>query len=623
MINSVLNIKLWGFIMIEGTRRIELETLPTAVPVNGADKREHINDKARHSRLYLIAKFAQSIILRPVATTVKLGYRVIKLVTWVTLKAAVYKVAGKHTKASTFFAQEYLKTVKAVRDILFLPSVAKRALLDVITPCEDFVDDIKRKPVQEYLKVQHTKGFEQFSSCLHGCETFEVIYPKIITEFPAASDPTLQTVMASNFIESDMIAINFGTPNVASFITEKKDDGTIQTLKVDAKSLYRDSMTFHPTSGKIQSGVFLVPTNLPQEALKRFADAARTMEGRKDITCVNTNCRVLQEAGFSIEGVVMDDIVFPNTLMEHLLFRNVLYTDTNGLTHKVHFDILNTSKLGLEKYFESVDTAVIGTRLRHSRRHADTDEDKKSREATAKALIEQERERLAAAQPPLPVVEGSDQRKISVSVPSFLGNIFAKFWGRHTIYEMDLSDKQDEIFKAFQDLALQSTEDKMVKLHPFPQEKPSFVTRLKRDIFFSKPVIWFLRSQMIGRHNEIDAQAQTIFEYIKAAPGEHFNYALVDNKIVLAKVYANSNSEGVQRRVADWALSKHALLANRQAVYCSGELWYDETANRVKMNQDSGTYVPTLERVGVAAELANRFFQDMQNGTQFEAINVA
>jgi hypothetical protein len=66
--------------------------------------------------------------------------------------------------------------------------------------------------------------------------------------------------------------------------------------------------------------------------------------------------------------VTIDDVVFPNTFIEHLMFRNVFFTDSSGIKHKVHFKILNTTEYSLEKFFENVDTAVVGTRLRHRER---------------------------------------------------------------------------------------------------------------------------------------------------------------------------------------------------------------------------------------------------------------
>jgi hypothetical protein len=94
--------------------------------------------------------------------------------------------------------------------------------------------------------------------------------------------------MASNIFKPGIMAINFGTPNVSTFVTKLEKDGVIQTVKVDAKSLRREAMTYHETNGKIQSGIFLILSNLPKEALERFEQAAEALQGRKDITCVNT-----------------------------------------------------------------------------------------------------------------------------------------------------------------------------------------------------------------------------------------------------------------------------------------------------------------------------------------------
>lgn len=581
---------------------------------------QNIIDKSRKSRFCSFVKFSQTILISPFPTTAKLAFRTAKLLTWDPIKAGVYKICGYHTESAAHLEGEYLKTVKAVRDILFIPSIARRTLIDMVAKREALVDDIQPMTIQDLLNVKHVVQFEQFSSFLHGVKTFEPIKPEMITEFPATTDPTLKTVMASNIFKPGIMAINFGTPNVSTFVT-KLEDGVIQTVKVDAKSLRREAMNYHETNGKIQSGVFLIPSNLPKEALERFEQAAKDLEGRKDITCVNTNCRVLQQAGFSIEGVTMDDVVFPNTFMEHLMFRNVFFTDSSGVKHKLHFKLLNTTEHSLEKFFENVDTAVVGTRLRHRVRHADTEENQKARGIAAKALIAQEKTRLEKAGP---LQEINDEylgkRKVTVSVPSFLGEVISRIWGRHTMYELDLSANKKDIFDAFQKFTTESGKDQTVKLRPFPQEKPSLSTRLKRDFFFSRPMIRFLRRHMMGREDTIHLHTQDIFKHLKSTNGEHLNYVLLDDKMVIARVNANGATSGKHRKVADWALSKHALLAGRQDVYCSGEMWYDKEKNRFMMNDDSGTYVPTSERVKEVANLANRIFDAAKFDNTFEAV---
>ena len=598
---------------------------PVERPVYGPDIKELPNEVVMRSRLRFFAKLVQTILLRPITTTVTLAFRTVKLLTWALPKAAIYKVSGYHSKASAYLENEYLKTVKAVRDILFIPSVAKRAFKDMVATREEVPDDIPPISREGYLQVEYTTPFEPFSSYLHGAHHFEVIKPKHITEFAAASDADLNTVMASHIFKPGVMAINFGSPNVATFVTEREKDGSVQTVKVDAKSLKRADMTYHETNGKIQSGVFLIPTNLPDEALDRFKKAAEDMHNakRSDITCVNTNCRVLEKAGFSIEGVAMDEVVFPGTLMEHLLFRNVIYTDSKGNKHKVYFDILNTTEYKLEEYFEKVDTAVVGTRLRHRRRSADTEEKMKARGVAAKELIAEEKKRLKEAEEALVVDrrEDSKRRKVTVSVPSCLGNAAAYYWGRHPVFEVDLSDKQDEIRGVFDKLVSEVGKEETPKLKPFPQEHPSTVTRVKRDLFFSGPMIRFLRRHMMGRVDTLYLHTQDFFKHLESAEGERFNYVLLDDKVVMARVHANGRKdEELPRKVSDWVLSKHALLADRKEIYCSGEMWYDKTTKSFQMNDDSGTYLPTFERVQLVTQLANEIFDAAKYEFSFEAV---
>lgn len=589
-----------------------IQSLPSFNPQGVASQSastSNTNHVLKRSRLHFSWKFAQTILLIPITTTVRLSCRLVKLLTWDVGKAGAFKALGYHNEASAFFERNYLKTVRVARDLLFIPTTAYSALRDIVAKGDDFVDDLKVDASHSYLSVDHTKKFDLFSSYMYGRKTFEVIQPTGIQEFAAETDGSLKTVMVSHFLKPGIMAINFGIPNVATFATVAKEDGSVQTLKVDAKSLKREKMAYHPTNGKIQSGVFFVPTNLPPEALERFKAAAQKLQGRTDITCVNTNCRVLEEAGFSIEGKKMDEVFFPTTFMEHLLFRNVIYTDKAGKKHKIHFDIINTTQQSIEEHLEKIDMAVVGTRLRHRRRNADTEENRKARGVAARALIEEEKNRIARASPAERDASDLARRKITVSVPSCLGNAISRIWGRHTLYEVDLSDKKAEIAKAFQDLA---------KLPPFPHEKPSFSTRLKRDFFFSQPMINFLRRHMMGHMDTLYLNTQDLFNHLKSTQGERLNYVILEDKVVLARVNANINREEAHRRLADWALSKHALLAGREAVYCSGELWYDKAKQRFMANKDSGTYMPGENHIKVAVDLINRIFESNRYGNIFE-----
>ena len=580
-----------------------------------AEGEKNINKGFRDTRWHFALKSAQTILIYPITSTLQLSCRLVKLLTWDLAKAGALKILGYHNESSTSLEREYLKTVRVARDILFIPTIARSAFSDLLAKRDTaYLDDMRARSPQSYLNVPYAKKLNLFSSYMYGPKTFEVIQPTEIQEFAAESDGALNSVMASHFLKPDVMAINFGIPNVAAFATEDKGDGSVQTVKVDAKSLKREPMVFHPTNGKIQSGVFFVPINLPAEALERFSAAAKKLQGRADFTCVNTNCRVLKEAGFSIEGKKMEDIFFPTTFMEHLLFRNVFYTDIAGHKHKIHFDIIKTTKDSLAEHFEKIDMAVVGTRLRHSRRNVDTEESRKARGVAAKALIAEEKMRIDRTSPAEQDASNLTRRKMTISVPSHLGDVIARIWGRHTLFEVDLSDKKAMISQFFQDLP---------KLSPFPQQKPSFGTRLKRDYFFSQPMINFLRRHMMGNRDTLFLNTQDLLNHLKSTQGEHLNYVILEDKVIVARINPTVKPEGVPQKVADWALSKHALLAERKPVHCSGELWYDKHKNRFIVNSDSGTYVPSTEHVKAAVNLVNTIFETARFGNVFETVSAA
>ncbi|OJU80665.1 MAG: hypothetical protein BGO10_02485 [Chlamydia sp. 32-24] len=569
----------------------------------------HQYTSCNHRDLHSTRRFATTIFITPVSTSFKLAFNTVKLLTWDVSKSTVLTLMGYHGEGATFLQERYLNTMRKLRDLAFIPSLAHDAFKNMMAKGELFKDDLPKVKPQSYIKTLYSLHLGVYSSSLYGRKAFHFARPVDIKEFPAESDGSLKTVMAGHFLKANVMAINFGVPNVATFITEAKEDGSIQTTKVDAKSLKREKMAYHPTNGKIQSGIFLIPTNLPDEALGRFKEAALKLQGRTDFTCVNTNCRVLKEAGFSMEGKEIENIFFPNTLFEDCLFRNVLYTDLKGVKHKVHFEIVDTTGLGLEKHFERVDFAVVGTRYRHKLRKNDSQENRKARGLAAKALVEAEKARLASFTQEELDLSNIKRRKISVSVPSRVGDAIAYFLGeRHTLYEVDFADMQNVIGNAFKHLE---------KLQPFPQEKPNFVTRLKRDFFFCKMIINLIRRHLMGHSDHLHLNTLDLFNHLKGVQGS-FNYVVLEGRVVLAKVTPNGNSNLGYQKAADWALSKHAVLSGREEVYCSGELRYDITKKCFIVNGNSGTYLPTDEHVKIVAQLANEIFETALHGNKFE-----
>lgn len=574
-----------------------------------------INYANEYSRSDYSRMLAKIILITPFTAAARLILCTAKIITWDLGKAAVNSILG-YSEAAATLENRYLNTCRAVRNLFIdVPLNAYSVFNYLRLDKPAYLDDFKINKVDSFLSVNPSIAIHQFNSKKFGYKTVNVIKPIGIKEFAAESDGELNTVMASHFLKPNVLAINFGVPNVASFITIDNGKSGVQTLKVDAKSLKRAKMDFHSTNGKIQSGVFFVPTNLPAKALEKFQKEAKELEGSADITCVNTNCKVLKKVGFSIEGEEIDKTVLPTNLFELLLFRKVFYTDpddSDAKKHIVHFAVINTTPFNLQDFYEKIDFAVIGTRLRHKRRNADKEENRIARGIASKAIIAEEKARLAN----MPAIQRNalnlTRRKITVSVPSYMGDLISRIWGRHIVYEVDLSDKKELIHQLFNGFK---------KLKAFPNQNPDFIEKVKRDYFFTPRMIGFIRRHMMGRMDTLYLNMEDLFNHLKSLDeDDRMNYVILDDKVVLANIKANGVRQERHRKAADWALSKHALLAERKEVYCSGEFWYDRKKQCFVINKNSGTYKPNDQQVEAAADLANQIFQNEIYGIRFEVI---
>ena len=114
--------------------------------------------------MQLFYKIQRNDLNIPFTTIAKFAFRTAKLLTWDPIKAGVYKIGGYHEESAALLEDKYLKTVKAARDILFIPPIAKRSLIDMVAKPEALVDDIQPMTTEDFLNVTYVKHFEQFSS---------------------------------------------------------------------------------------------------------------------------------------------------------------------------------------------------------------------------------------------------------------------------------------------------------------------------------------------------------------------------------------------------------------------------------------------------------------------------
>lgn len=550
---------------------------------------------AANSFMEVQKKLAKIIILQPAAATLELIYRGIRLISYAPLQAIFG--SANNEDAKTYMAVECIKTLQATRNVLAVPSKIAAALNEttVLGPRSTDVQPGLTPP--EYLKTEYDISFQYFASEHFSRDNFKVITPRQIHEMPVFSDPSLLAVMGSHFLKSGLMGINFGCPNVALFTTHESSEDAGSVYKVDAKSMKREDMQYKDTHGKLQSGYFFIPTNLPKEAIVAVEEAAKKFQGRRDYTCVNTNCRILKEAGFTVENMDLEDCYLPTSCLENFLFRNVYYKG-----QKVHFDILKTTPLSLEEYYDKIDAAVITTPVRHHIRDQDPEENKKARDIEAKKIIAAEKKSLSQnfAQNIVNLVSDkvAEAREVKISVTSYFGDLAARVWGRHSLYEINLADMKTAIKDAFGSYSLK----------PFPMENPSFMTRMKRDFLFSQTAINFLRTHMIDKYSKEKLNAKELLDLLKSTGGARLNYTLFADRIVFGRVSLPQAEEGY-KQAADWALSKHALLAGREEVLCAGEIWYDQASDLFLVNNDSGTYITRPDDVKKMVALANEMFK--------------
>lgn len=204
----------------------------------------------------------------------------------------------------------------------------------------------------------------------------------------------------------------------------------------------------------------------------------------------------------------------------------------------------------------------------------------------------------------------------AVSTSVSKNNFFTKIAGRHTHYALNLSDNSMVIQTQFNQLA-KLIRDTPAELKPYAFAHKSLTVRVKK-LFLSNFVIRFLRNHMV---NFVESDSKNILVHLRStATSKRLNFVLLNDKLIVTEIRVSRHRSNSIKRIFDEILSKHAVLANGQAVLCSGEIWWDRKTKQFKINCDSGTYRPNFERTQLVAEIANRYFQNAPLSAEFEAV---
>ncbi len=428
-----------------------------------------------------------------------------------------------------------------------------------------------------------------------------------VAETRAKSEPDLRIFKLDDVFSRGVPFLGFGKPNVFLAVPRPQtEDGKIPYEKFAAKSLKRGDSHLVDTRGRVQSGLLLVFKNVPQEKLDRLYKAAQQHEGTRQFTCVNANCRVMKDAGFTIGGESLDQYYFPIPLLKDILQYGL---ELDGVP--VEYDVVRTSPSYLEDLGFQINKAVWLTLCRHAERSCKVNEADMAKN-TFLVRVKTKIGRLLgvylneADSEVKPVLESQivrlpDQGQnfaqftMDVSEPSEFGALLRVLWGPHSLFEIanDLSEMNTHL---------------PTKLKAYPDEKPSFATKLKKNFLFSKPVVSLLRSQMAARNTSFDKMTEKhLYDMIRTNTDQtpnRYNIVATGEKTYLTKV-------NLGWKYADWILTKHVLVADySDDVRFAGEMWKDSNGV-IHISNNSGTFKPSCDQVQEMVQILRKKFPNI------------
>ncbi len=408
----------------------------------------------------------------------------------------------------------------------------------------------------------------------------------------------IQIIRVKDFLPVNLPFLGFGVPNVFLAIPHEVESGA-GLAKVAAKSLYRGDTTVEDTRGLVQSGLAAVFTNLWQAKIDEIYEIAKRHEGSRAPTCVNANCRILAEAGFTIGGESLANYYFPVPLLRAILKYGL---EVDG--QKVEFEFVRTTPGFLENVGFRINKAVITTFCRHAERSCAPIIAKVkagARKALAVVWTSDDGPPSVVRKPKVleakPILYSGDTSQlktfnVAVTEPSTLGTVLRTLWGPHILYEVEVDPQI-------------IAEHLPRVLTPFPQENPSLATRLKKNILFSKSMVRFIRSQMAQGVRQFQGMNEAdLYNMIRTDSPEspnRYNMVVTSHSVIFTKI-------GISNEQVDWILSKHLIADGYSGEnHYSSEIWKDEEGY-LNINRNSGTFQPYDEENDAAVVVARILF---------------
>ena len=410
----------------------------------------------------------------------------------------------------------------------------------------------------------------------------------------------------SVFAGRDEIFIGFGIPNAYLVVP----DGNGGYQKFAGKSLRRAPSVIEETRDWAQSGILLRFKNLPASAAEKLRAAMLKHHGIKYWTCVNANLRVMEDAGFTAGKRKLSSIYMPKAMLEYLLQNELKF---EGQT--VGLEWIRTTPLSVEKHAWQIMKAEAWTFCRHANRSLEPAGKKykilgRVLAFTSGKLSKRDARITSAKREVAPSLPDNVQYEkgisIKVSRTSKVGTWLRQLGGgAHAFFEGE-------------QVRVKSADYLTETLKPFPQAKPSFSTKLKKMVLFSRPVVYLIRTVLAEHYSELQSPSvafseRDIYDMLRTDSGaspNRYNLVLTTRNIILARI-------SVGAKLLDWILSKHVLMSGyAKDVIFAGELWKDADGV-IWISANSGTYRPTIAQLEAAAAFLRAVFPHLR--VQIEA----
>jgi hypothetical protein len=398
--------------------------------------------------------------------------------------------------------------------------------------------------------------------------------------------------VAEVFSQPDVTFLGFGKPNVYLVVPRPATAEAVQGWdRFAAFMFWRKAAFVADTKGRVQGGVFLELRNLPPEAIVRLRAAMVSFEGRKTITCANATSRVLTQAGFTCNGRKLTYKVRPMTLAKALWDGGLEY-DGEPVTLR----IIRTNAGTVSDHFVGVlkkESTALVRAIEKIVKPASSGGVAKAPLITARPLAE------ATGQ----VRSDAHHLELRVGRSTKMAVLLQRQIGEHPIFEAQLDP-------TIADINGPEFAELRTALRAYPG-KLDLVSKVKRYVLFSRPVVKLVRYQMAAKMDSLGyLPGPVLVDMFQAgSPGDPFLYNVVITG-TSARMTRLENRTEKDVGKANWVLAKHVLLSGYDPdVRYAGEIWVDDTdTGRVMhVNDNSGTYKPQRQQAAAAA----RFLQQL------------